>query len=425
MRINKIEIRNFRAFEAKNAAFDPLFTLLVGPNGSGKSSLLSAVARATRGVLKLGLDAKPGQPKSGTPFAESDYRRSTRVDAGGAAWSQVQAPTLLKVDWHDNEQHAQVESLEAEPGRWGGATSFRIDQIKSWMSEQTATPVPMVFHVGVDPIEPHDRQLISTASPFASREQVYESSWERAFDPRRLVQWFQHNELRTLQEGQSPAAYSAARQAALSGIHASDIRFVVKDNQLMLLHEGEGWRPFDQLSDGQKRIAGIFCELALRCASLNSHLGDRCIVDTPGIVTIDELDLHLHPKWQRSLIGDLCRTFPKLQFIAASHSPFLLQAAFEYGQVLNVSTGQFVEPGDTSIEDIAEAVMGVPQPQRSQRFNDLKAKAQRYYELLEGQPVSDADRQSLQDELDRAMAPFANDPATAAWLAQRREAAGH
>jgi predicted ATP-binding protein involved in virulence len=219
-------------------------------------------------------------------------------------------------------------------------------------------------------------------------------------------------------------AYAAARRAALNGIHASDIRFVVKDNQLMLLHEGEGWRPFDFLSDGQKRIASIFCELALRCATLNSHLASGCIVDTPGIVTIDELDLHLHPKWQRSLIGDLVRTFPKLQFIAASHSPFLLQAAFEHGKVLDVSRGQFVEPMDRSIEDIAESVMGIPMPQRSRRFLELKAKAQEFYELLEATPVDEQQRAELKARLDEAMVPFANDPAAAAWLDQRRLAAG-
>lgn len=82
---------------------------------------------------------------------------------------------------------------------------------------------------------------------------------------------------------------------------------------------------------------------------------------------LDELDLHLHPNWQRSLVGDLRRIFPNLQFIVTSHSPFLLQAAYEHGKVLDVASGHFVAPTDHSIEDIAESVMGISQPQRGQK----------------------------------------------------------
>ena len=192
----------------------------------------------------------------------------------------------------------------------------------------------------------------------------------------------------------------------------------------MVHHKDQGWRPWEHLSDGQKRIAAIYCEIALRCATLNSHLAERCIVDSPGIVLIDELDLHLHPLWQRSVIGDLLRVFPSLQFIVASHSPFLLQAAFEYGKVVDMRTGEFVQPGDPSIEDIAETVMGVDQPQRGRRFLDLKAKATEYIQLLESKPTTPEELARVKAELDGHMADFANDPASAAWLAQQREAAG-
>ena len=102
----------------------------------------------------------------------------------------------------------------------------------------------------------------------------------------------------------------------------------------------------------------------------------------------------------------------------------MLQAAFEHGKVIDMRDGRFVEPGDTSIEDIAETVMGVPQPQRGQRFLELKQRAQEFYELLENQPVDAAAKAEAQQRLDAAMAVFANDPASAAWLEQRRLVAG-
>jgi predicted ATP-binding protein involved in virulence len=154
----------------------------------------------------------------------------------------------------------------------------------------------------------------------------------------------------------------------LAAIHAEDISFVIRENALMVRHADVGWRKFSDLSDGQQRIAAIFCDLAMRCASLNSHLGEKAIEATTGVVTIDELDLHLHPQWQRTVIQDLLSVFPNIQFIATSHSPFLLQAAFEQGAVIDLGTGKAVSPPDASIEDIAEHVMGVtPFPQRSKR----------------------------------------------------------
>ena len=157
---------------------------------------------------------------------------------------------------------------------------------------------------------------------------------------------------------------------------------------------------------------------------LNSHLGEDCIAKTPGIVTIDELDLHLHPKWQRDVVLDLRKTFPEIQFIVTSHSPFLLQAAFEFGKVIDMPSGKFVDPGDPSFEDITETVMHVAQPQRGRHFLELKELARQFYELLD-QPTHSAEEEAaVKRRLDDALAVFANDPASAAWLEQRRIVAG-
>jgi predicted ATP-binding protein involved in virulence len=68
-------------------------------------------------------------------------------------------------------------------------------------------------------------------------------------------------------------------------------------------------------------------DLARRATTLNPHLEDYVLEQTPGIVTIDELDLHLHPKWQRHVIRDLTKTFPSIQFVATTHSPQLIGEA--------------------------------------------------------------------------------------------------
>lgn len=423
MRIDHISIDNYRRFEHFECDFDPQLTLLIGPNGSGKTSLLKALFDGLGLLFGSGID-------------DQDVRRIDTVDPGDSRWRTAVYPSVIRTDiavaseslrlW---QQRGPTAASSVPTGEFNDprvhADFHRVRQLlDTWMQPSRLDPVPMFARFGASGSFAGTSRPDQVRQPFENKREAWDRAKIDHVDIQRLAQWFQYNELRTLQEGHAPVSYRVAREAVLSAIHATDIRYVVRDNQLMVLHDGEGWRPFDRLSDGQKRIAAIFCELALRCAALNSHLAERCVADAPGVVLIDELDLHLHPLWQRSVIGDLCRVFPKLQFIVASHSPFLLQAAFEVGKVLDMQTGQFVQPGDLSIEDIAEGVMGVDQPQRSLRFLALKAAAKNYMDVLAAPTASAAEQEAQKLSLDAAMAVFANEPASAAWLAQQRAAAG-
>jgi predicted ATP-binding protein involved in virulence len=62
-------------------------------------------------------------------------------------------------------------------------------------------------------------------------------------------------------------------------------------------------------------------DIAFKASQLNPHLEDRILDETPGVVLVDELDGHLHPRWQRHVVADLIKTFPAIQFFATTHSP--------------------------------------------------------------------------------------------------------
>ena len=81
---------------------------------------------------------------------------------------------------------------------------------------------------------------------------------------------------------------------------------------------------FDSLSDGERVMVALVADIARRACILNPQLGDDVLKRTPGIVLIDELDLHLHPQWQRRLPNGLKEAFPAMQFITTSHSPQIL-----------------------------------------------------------------------------------------------------
>jgi predicted ATP-binding protein involved in virulence len=88
-------------------------------------------------------------------------------------------------------------------------------------------------------------------------------------------------------------------------------------------------------------------DIAYRAVTLNPHLEANILTETPGVVSIDELDLHLHPKWQRRVIENLRTTFPKIQFICTTHSPFLI-LSLRSGEELLMLDGQPTATSDNS-----------------------------------------------------------------------------
>ena len=95
--------------------------------------------------------------------------------------------------------------------------------------------------------------------------------------------------------------------------------------ELAVVH-GKEWGkgisvPVSQMSDGVKAVFFMVADIAFRCAKLNPQLKQNAAELTPGIVLIDEIDLHLHPSWQQSVLDTLQLAFPKIQFIVTTHSP--------------------------------------------------------------------------------------------------------
>lgn len=104
---------------------------------------------------------------------------------------------------------------------------------------------------------------------------------------------------------------------------------------------------FDQLSEGYKSILIFVSDLLFRL-SLNASEGQK-ITDLKGIVIVDEIDLHLHPKWQRVIIGKLRKLFPNIQFIFTTHSPTIIQGASDDAIIFRVYRN--TEDGKTRVSD--------------------------------------------------------------------------
>lgn len=100
------------------------------------------------------------------------------------------------------------------------------------------------------------------------------------------------------------------------------------DGQRRPLFERDGvLLPFSALSDGFRAFVGWVWDLLFQMARLQPKEGPGLpLSEVPGVVIVDEIDLFLHPEWQRIVVEQVATTFPKLQFLFASHSPLVAGA---------------------------------------------------------------------------------------------------
>lgn len=177
----------------------------------------------------------------------------------------------------------------------------------------------------------------------------------------------------------------------------------------------------EQLSDGEKRLFMLFVDIArqLQVPNKNNHSD---FATGEAIILIDEIDVHLHPKWQRLIVPALEKLFPDCQFIASTHSPFVIQAT-DRDKIIAVD--QYIKDisfdGGNSIEDIVEDIQGVAFPQRSMRAEKLSNAAEKYFKLLEvnAEKSTKETREALlkaENSYRDASEPFTTDPAVHALL---------
>ena len=193
----------------------------------------------------------------------------------------------------------------------------------------------------------------------------------------------------------------------------------------LLLRFADREVPFDYLSDGYRNMLAMVADIAVRCATLNPALKEEAIRTTPGVVLIDEIDLHLHPKWQRRVVTDLLAAFPKIQFVATTHSPFIIQSLVprEHIELLNMDNAEASDYADKSVEDIAEQLQGAGEQTRSERYKAMMEAAEEYYRALQQVDTVPPDQlQELKDRLEELASRFSDDPAYQAILKVEREA---
>ena len=422
MLLKTLTLENFCCFDKRQFQLAERFNLLIGDNGSGKTSILNGLAVGVSAYLRS-LPEKIGF----RPIHPSDVRFCSFLQ-GDSYTREKQFPVVVTCQG----------VVIGESGTWSRMLNGGTRELQeSWLQASAnnmgtrvrageAEILPIISYYGTGRLLQKRQQSVDTLAP-GSRFLGYVDCLDPVSDEKRLLAWFKTMEIQSIQEKKTIGVLEAVRQAIVTCVeHAEHVWFNVAQDEL-LLRFADREVPFNYLSAGYRNMLAMVAGIASRCATLNPALKEEAIRETPGVVLIDEIDLHLHPKWQRRVVNDLLKAFPKIQFVATTHSPFIIQSLVPKDgiQLLNLDNAEANDFADKSVEDIAEEVQGVAIPQRSQRFIDMMAAAERYYaKLREGPTKSDEQLEQLKQELDRLILPFSDDPAYQAFLRMQRTASG-
>lgn len=431
--VKELKLHNYRKFEDKVLELDRHMNLLIGKNASGKTTALEAVNVALGAYLAAYKTYVPGRFVRN--ISENDIRRKNQKTAQKDVLlsSDIgQYPCFIEAELvMDDKKYSYRRIMEKKEGR----TKFDGNN----PMQKTVVSWEQMMQKG----DGSDENLIFPLVLYLSSARLWNENknsdfnydipnradaYHRCLDQKRGMQ-MPFNYIRHLKEVSSQEnngidfpAYTLIMGAIQKSMEeelkqGKAIEYSLRYNGLALVDEDGTWIPFEGLSDGYRGVIKIVADIAARMCILNPYLKEDILKKTPGVVVIDELDLSLHPNWQRRIIHTLTSIFPKVQFICASHSPFLIQS-LEEGQLISMDGRVEEEYSGQSIEDIAEGIMGVDNPQYSEKKQKMYQAASDYFSALK-QNSSAEELQKLKEQLDMLSAMYSDNPAYCAFMRQR------
>ena len=413
MKVKRLKMNSFRGIRDLTLEFDadeP--TVFIGINGVGKSSILDCLA-----ILLSWLTKRIQNPNSsGRSFNEVDIKKGCKethneITISINDWPEV-VWSLTKVSkGRSKDTSSNLGDLKRV-----------VDRIHSQLDASSYAALPLavyyptnraVFDIPLKIRTKHSFEPITAYDEVLTGEQV---------DFRRFFEWFREredleNELRLNNTNEYRDRELKAVRYAIANLLDGWSNLRVRRSPLRMTVNKEGDELIvNQLSDGEKCLLALAGDLARRLAIANPN--PECNpLEGSGVVLIDEIELHLHPKWQRAIIPNLKKTFPNCQFIITTHSPQVISDLKWVHLLRSTSEGIAIERVPSFGKDsnrILETLMGTPERQQK-----IKEDLRELFRLIDKGELGKARqfRQNLADKMGEEDPEFVR----ADWLIQRKE----
>jgi predicted ATP-binding protein involved in virulence len=357
MLLKSLTLTNVRAFNQAEITFQPGMNLIAGINGVGKSTILDAI----RIMLSQALPRFTAAKSSNLAFnighitVEKDFLVATLKFHASNIDFQYSAPKLREehgyISESDENLEAEIEQLDRrrriEERRLQdrGYTFDKHQQLTSIPEKlpnnlKTAKSQPLALYFSTH------RSLTNMRKPKEASGQALafvEALSERELQPRAFAEWMLVQDALMSEDTQKNIRGQTLKQAVeLFLPEFNNLRAISEPEPTLVLDKAGKTLDIRQFSDGERGMLALVMDLARRLMIANPLLDDP--LQAQAVVLIDELDLHLHPQWQRSIVQKLTTTFPNCQFIATTHSPLIIGEVPPENIILIAEDGEIIHP---------------------------------------------------------------------------------
>ncbi len=372
MFFKEIRIQNYKAIKDMQLKLSPGINLLIGDNGVGKTSVLDAIAVALGGFLS----GVSGVAVSG--IQQQDIRIETTRIGGASTAIEYMTPTVIECSLDiGGKSFSWARTRESESSEVRTKITDReITKFATKLTNGPASTLPLISYMSTNRVARSKRGDYSSASKkLNDRRCGYIGCLDSVLDIKGIKEWCLKMELEALNQKKSISEYESfksmvsrvmQKMSALENCPEVAYSTVFQD---IVYSEGKDALPISYLSAGYQSLLWMAMDFAYRLALLNPEQSDYH--QATGVVLIDELDMHLHPKWQWNALGALQEAFPKVQFIIATHSPIIISSC-KNGQLICLDEKQDVTYLEdafaysiTDVLELRQGSLGVPQEIRA------------------------------------------------------------
>ena len=322
MKIKKIKLQNFRYFESIEIDFLERFNVIIGNNGTGKSTLMEGLCIAASSFF-LGIDGIEYRK-----FESNDHRYVNFNNH-----PEYQYPMSITASGQIGKNIVNWSVQKTGKSKFTKENSFPIKNISRRLAEQVRAGehvnLPVIVYFGSNRLwnsskveDLNKPEIIANES----RLNAYKDAIRPTVNYQYLKKWFISKELASLQKKEDLPEIIVVRKAISSCVeNCKNVYYSLETNALVMEMQDERVIRWNNLSDGQRNILAVVADIAYRCINLNPHMKEKAL-ESEGIVLIDEIDVHLHPGWQKNILRKLKNVFPNIQFIVSTHSPLILHS---------------------------------------------------------------------------------------------------